>query len=355
MIVDYARPVESGICRSDPAATTGDPKVDCTTPNGVGLDIRSTHEAVIIMGPWTSEVFEDPGSTTVDQSLFRPIDNDIAVDQLMRAVEGVRHYVKVHLARYGNFQDVDDIMQDIRVAAWEGAANGNYQTFPGVTFDAWVQGIACNLCAHHIRRTIARPVLPLDEQFVPGINSLTDMHMMRVEDQATNCVWATEILQFVKAHVPERTWDLAMTRLSDWKPDLPTPLTVDASARTCWNAVNEVRQMALTVSHALDVEPQQVVDVSALRSFTVCSMPNSLLQLIASDVVLPATLGKARAAAISGVAEKSGVSVRYVQVQIGLVRRLVLAAEEILRASTGIEDSVIKTPVTAAIRHVSEA
>lgn len=307
------------------------------------------------MGPWTSEVFVDPGNTTVDQSLFLPIDSDIAVDQLMRAVEGVRHYLKVHLARYGILQDVDDLMQDIRVAAWQGSANGSYRTFPGVTFDAWVQGIACNLCAHHIRRTIARPVLPLDEQFVPCINSLTDMHMMRVEDQATNRVWAAEILQFVKAHVPERTWDLAMTRLSDWKPEPSTPLTMDASPRTCWNAVNEVRQMALTVSHSLDVEPQQVVDVAALRSYTVTALPNSLLQLIASDVVLPATLGKARAAAISGVAEKSGVSVRYVQVQIGLVRRLVLAAEEILRAGTGIEDSVIKTPVTAAVRRVSEA
>lgn len=307
------------------------------------------------MGPWTSEFFEDPGTTTADLSLFHPLDNNIAVDQLMRAVEGVRPYVKIHLARYRFFQDVDDVMQDIRVAAWQGATDGSYLALPGVKFDAWVQGIARNLCAHHVRRAIAKAVLPLDEQFVPGVASLTDMHMMRMEDQATNSVWAAEILQFVRAHVSERSWDLAMARLSDWRPESPTPLMAGVSARVCWNAVFEVRQMALTVSRALDIDPQQVVDVAALRSITMAALPNRLFQLIACDIVVPAVVGRARVAAINSVAEKASVSVRYVQIQIGLVRRLVMAAEEILRASSGIEGSVIKRNVTSAVLPVAKA
>lgn len=354
-IVDHAQPAGSGIDRNGLAATNGVPKIFRVTSNGVALDIQATHETVIIMGPWTSETLETPDTTTVDQSLTRPPDHDIPVDQLMRAVEGVRPYVKIHLGKFGFCDDVDDVLQDIRLAAWQGTVRGTYQAVPGVKFDAWVQGIACNLCAHHVRRSVAKSALPLDEQYESGVNSLTDIHMMRLDEQATNHVWATEVLQFVKTHVPERTWKLALTSLSGRNTEPLTAPARGASARTCWHAIFVVRQMALTVSHALDVDPLQIVDLAALRTSTVATLPNPLLQLIADDVVLPAVLGKARAVAVAGVAEKTGVSVRYVKVQVGLVRSLVMAAEEILRAGTGIEGSVIETSVTSTVHSLAKS
>ncbi|WP_425864710.1 hypothetical protein [Arthrobacter sp. TWP1-1] len=310
---------------------------------------------MIIMGLRASEAYEALEIITVDQSLANPPDPDIPVDQLMRAVEGVRPYVKIHLGKFGFCDDVDDVLQDIRLAAWQGTVRGTYRAVPGVKFDAWVQGIACNLCAHHVRRSIAKSALPLDEQFESRANSLTDIQMMRLDEQATNHVWATEVLQFVKTHVPERTWELALSSLSDRKAEPLTALTAGPSTRTCWHAIFVVRQMALTVSHALDVDRQQIGDLATLRTHTVAALPNPLLRLIADDVVLPAVLGKARSAAIAGVARDAGVSVRYVKVQVGLVRNLVVAAGEILRAGTGIEGSVINTPATPTLHSVSKA
>ena len=305
------------------------------------------------MGLKTSEPVEVFGTITADPSLIRPPEYDIPVDQLMRAVEGVRPYVKIHLGRFGLGGDVDDVLQDIRLAAWQGTVRGTYRAIPGVKFDAWVQGIACNLCAHHVRLSIARSALPLDEQFEPGANSLTDLHLTRLDEQATNRIWAEEVLQFVKTHVPERTWKLALASLPNMKEESQSDVAFGASSRTCWNAIFAVRQMALTVSHALDVEPQKIVDLATLRTYVVAALPNPLLQLIAVDLVLPALLGKVRAAAVTGVAEKAGVSVRYVKVQIGLVRDLVTAAEEILRSGTGIEGSVIEARITPASHTVA--
>lgn len=307
------------------------------------------------MGLRTSEALEAFCAITPDSSLTRPPEYDIPVDQLMRAVEGVRPYVKIHLGRFGLSDDVDDVLQDIRFAAWRGTIRGSYQAVPGVKFDAWVQGVACNLCAHHARRSIARSTLPLDERFESTVNRMTDIQMTCLEEQSINHIWVMEILQLVKKHVPERTWELALASLSDWKDQSAAAMTKDASTRTRWHAIFVVRQMALTISHALDVEPQQIVDLAALRTATIAALPTPLFQLIASDVVMPAVLRKARTAAVSGVAEKAGVSVRYVKVQIGLVRDLVLAAEEIIRAGTLLEDSVIETPTVLMDHAVSEA
>lgn len=325
------------------------------TSNGVALDIQATYEAVIIMGPKTSEALETLETATVDQSLTCPPDHDIPVDQLMRAVEGVRPYVKIHLGRFGLGSDVDDVLQDIRLAAWQGTVRGSYQAVPGVKFDAWVQGIACNLCAHHARRTIARSTVPLDERFESRVNKIMDIQLTRLDEQTINDIWVMDVLQLVKTHVPGRIWELALSSLPDWKGQPATAVTMDASARTRWHAIFVVRQMALTVSHALDVEPRQIVDLSALRCATVAVLPTPLFQLIATDIVMPSVLRKARAAAVSGVADKAGVSVRYVKVQIGLVRDLVLAAEEILRAGTSVEGSVIETRLSSTSHAVSAA
>lgn len=301
------------------------------------------------MGLRTSETFEAFGTSTADPALTHPLEYDVPVDQLMRAVEGVRPYMKIHLGRFGLRDDVDDLLQDVRLAAWQGAIRGSYRAVPGVTFDAWVQGIACNLCAHHVRRCIARSTLPLDGKFESIVNRVMDMQMTRPEDQTINHLWVMEVLQLVKTHVPERIWELAVNGLCDWKDRPAAGMARDASSRTRWHAIFVVRQMALTVSNALDVEPQQVVDLATLRSATVAALPTPLFQLIATEVVFPDVLTEARAAAIAFVAEKAGLSVRYVKVQIGLVRDLVLAAEEVLRAGTPVEGSVIETrPIAPA-------
>ncbi|MGN5734719.1 hypothetical protein [Arthrobacter psychrochitiniphilus] len=354
-IVDHAQPAGSGSRRHDLAATNGVRKVFHAAPNGVALDSQAIYKAVIIMGPRASKTYEAFGTTTAEYSLIRPPEYDIPTDQLMRAVEGVRPYVKIHLGRFGLSDDVDDVLQDIRFAAWRGAIRGSYQAVPGVKFDAWVQGIACNLCAHHARRSIARSTVPLDERFESKVNEVMDIQMTRLEEQSINHIWVIEILQLVKTHVPERTWELALASLSDWKDQSAVAMTKDASTRTRWHAIFVVRQMALTISHALDVEPQQIVDLAALRTATVAALPTPLFQLIARDIVMPAVLRKTRAAAVSGVAEEAGVSVRYVKVQIGLVRDLVLAAEEILRAGTSLAGTVIETPTALMDHTVSKA
>lgn len=354
-IVDHAQPAGSGSRRHDLVAAKGVRKVLQAAPNGVALDSPAIHKAVIIMGLRTSESFETFGTITADPAFTRPPNYDIPVDQLMRAVEGVRPYVKIHLGRFGLSSDVDDVLQDIRFAAWRGTIRGSYQAVPGVKFDAWVQGIACNLCAHHSRRSIAKSALSLDGQFGSTINRVMDMQVSSVEDQSINRLWALEILQLVKTHVPEHIWDLAVSSLSEWKDQPAAAVTMDASSRTRWHAIFVVRQMALTVSHALDVEPQQIVDLAALRTAAVASLPTPLFQLIASDVVMPAVLKQARAAAVSQVAEKAGVSARYVKVQIGLVRDLILAAEEVLRAGTSVEGSVIEKRLSLMPSAVSVA
>lgn len=292
------------------------------------------------MGPSTSNI-SDATIATFDQSLTRPPNPDIPIDQLMRAVEGVRPYVKNHLGRFGFFDEVDDVLQDIRIEAWKGTVRGSYRAVSGIKFDAWVQGIACNVCARRLQRNFARSTMPLVEQFESGFQGLMDIQVARVDDQVANHIWATDVLQIVKAHVTDRMWDLAVRTLTERKAALPSQ-TTDASARTRWHAVFVVRQMALTVSHALDLDPHEIYDLESLRTAIIGSLPNPLLQLIASDVVLPAVLGKARAAAIDGVAQETGVGVRYVKVQVGLVRNLILAAEEILRAGTGIEGTLIE-------------
>lgn len=320
------------------------------TPDGVALDIEASCKAVIIMGLATRESIEAFGTIGTDPSLARPPENDIPVDQLMRAVEGVRPYLKVHLGRFGLGTDVDDLLQDIRLAAWQGMVRGSYQAVPGVKFDAWVQGIACNLCAHHARRSMARLTLPLDERFESRVNKMLDVQLTRFEERTVNDIWAVEVLQLVKTHVPEHIWELALTSLPDGQEPSADAVAVNASTRTRWNAVFAVRQMALTVSHALDVEPQLIVDMEALRKATVAALPTPLFQLIATDIVLPDVLRKARAAAVASVAERAGVSVRYVKVQIGLVRDLVLAAEEVLRTGTAVEGSVIESRLDSPSR-----
>ncbi|MCQ9163933.1 sigma factor [Arthrobacter sp. STN4] len=285
-----------------------------------------------MMGPWTNEALEVPVEVVVDQSLARPVVPDIAIDQLMRAVEGVRPYVKSHLARYGFIQDMNDVLQEIRVAAWDGTVRGIYHAVPGVKFDAWVQGIASNLCADHIRRTLSRPALPLLDACESGFRRLADVNLTQLDNQVANRMWATDILLFVKSHVQEATWELAIACLEGRHRG--ETCDRDPGARKRWQAVSVVRQMALTVRNAMDVEPHRLVDAAARRTAVVASLPSPLYRIIAERVVLPGVRGELRQTAIEGIAHDVGISIRYIEVQVGTVRNLVHAAEDVLQAGT---------------------
>ncbi|MGX9901491.1 sigma factor [Arthrobacter sp. SA17] len=103
-------------------------------------------------------------SNTVDVSLLNPPATEqasVPVDQMMVAVEGVRRYVISHLSRIGRASDVDDVMQDIRVAVWDGVSRGRYRPLPAVRFAAWVQGVASNICSAHIRRELGSSHAPV--------------------------------------------------------------------------------------------------------------------------------------------------------------------------------------------------
>ncbi|WP_171814564.1 RNA polymerase sigma factor [Arthrobacter dokdonensis] len=310
-----------------------------------------------MMGPRTNEEVEASVSRTIDTSLTRPLMPDISVDQLMRAVEGVRPYVGSRLARYGLVQDLNDVLQDIRMAAWDGSLRGSYHAFPDVKFDAWVQGIACNLCADHLRRSFAKQTVPLVDCPVHGSHEVADLATNRrrdpVSEAVTGGLWAADILRIVKEHVTPATWELAMESLLR-KSNGGDGGEVRVADSKHWHALTMVRQMAVTVRNAKDVDPEIVVDLESLRTASIASLPTPLLQLIAERVVVTAVRGKDRAAVGAVVAQESGVSSRYVEVQVGLVRSMVRAAEQILRAGTGIKGSVIPTstkrPAKAALK-----
>ena len=103
-------------------------------------------------------------SPAVDISLQRapsPEAAAVPVDQIMVAVESVRGYVVSHLARIGRASDIEDVMQDVRMAVWDGVMRGRYRKLPGVPFGAWVQGVCSNVCSAHIRRELSRATSPL--------------------------------------------------------------------------------------------------------------------------------------------------------------------------------------------------
>ncbi len=294
-----------------------------------------------MMGPRTSKVEEVSFAGGIDPALTGPAEPNIPVDQVMRAVEGVRPYVKSHLGRYGFMDDVNDVLQEIRVAAWDGTVRGTYHALPGVAFAAWVQGIARNLCSDFLRRAVSKATLPLVDETESGFRCLADVQMSApFDDRVTTRQWAADVLRFVKDNVPPDTWDLAVASLSG-APDESAGIGADHDARKRWHAVTVVRQMALTVRNAMDVEPQEVVDDDALSAASVESLPNPILRLIADRIVLPDVRGQARIDAVAGVASQIGVSVRYIEVQVGTARNLVRVAQSVLRFGAGIHEPAV--------------
>lgn len=280
-------------------------------------------------------------STSVDVSLLSPPISEevsVGVDQMMVAVEGVRRYVTSHLSRIGRACDVDDVMQDIRVAVWDGVSQGRYRPFPGVRFAAWVQGVATNICSAHIRRELAHPTLPLlldpgtAEDSAP-FDALTVLARHRHEDRSAEKVvdqeWAQTLLGLTRASVSPAVWGLAMDSLTGpRKYGPPSP-----QDRRRWNAVTVVRQTAKTIDQAMDVDPGTVQNLPDLCRCAVECLPSPLLRGIAESIVRPDVRGPERGKAIAVLAVELGVTERYVAVQIGSARRLYQTAWRTLRGA----------------------
>ncbi|NVM97750.1 RNA polymerase sigma factor [Arthrobacter sp. SDTb3-6] len=268
-------------------------------------------------------------SRTIDTSLELIPAPDIPIDQLMLAVENTRPYVRARLLRIGRLDDVEDVMQDVRVAAWEGLVKEQYRHIPETTFGGWVQGIAVHLCATHIRRVLAHPLLPLMEDPDGAMVSPVDLTTTESIERLAEQEWAGEIIAAVRKHVSAKKWDWAVECLTS--PRLRhEPHHADWDERKRWEAVAIVRQMAVTVKAALEVDPVTLCDSPTTVATAVCCLPTPLLRVVAERLVLTGLSGADRTNALMQLATDTGASWRYLEGKIGHARRLYCAALEIL-------------------------
>lgn len=283
---------------------------------------------------------DEPNAVTVDVSLRTPPAPAVLavpVDQIMVAVDGVRRYVISHLSRLGRACDVDDVMQDIRVAVWDGVNRGQYRQLPGVPFGAWVQGVCINVCAAHIRRELSHPTLPLliEARDPDGSASLDALAMLVVggvdgsADKIIDKEWARKIIQLTGASVPDGVWELAVDSLTGPRQYGP-PSPQD---RRRWHAATVVRQTARTVQSALEVEPQEIRNIGDVCQRAAECLPTPVLRRTAATIVRTGVSGPDRARALAALAAELGVTERYVAVQIGFARRLYQTAWRILQSA----------------------
>ncbi|BCW47977.1 hypothetical protein [Arthrobacter sp. StoSoilB13] len=275
---------------------------------------------------------------TVDVSLTGPPEPmlSVSVDQMLGAVEGVRRYVVSHLAHIGRACDVDDVLQDIRVAVWNGVSRGSYRALPGVPFDAWVQGVTSNICAAHARRELNHKTLPLlldptGDEVSGSWGRLSAILIAQDNPENQEIIdheWAVMVLQLTREAVSAPTWRMAVESLTAAPRQYALPTPHD---RRRWNAVTAVRQTAKTVSQALDVTPGSIGDIGQLCQRAVECLPSVLLREVANAIVVPDIHGSERQTAIARLARELGVTDRYVAVQIGIARRLYQTAWRVVR------------------------
>jgi DNA-directed RNA polymerase specialized sigma24 family protein len=251
----------------------------------------------------------------------------------MVAVDGVHRYVVSHLGRIGLSCDVDDVMQDIRVAVWDGVAKGRYRELPGVPFGAWVQGVCSKVCAAHIRRELHHQTMPLLADFTTTESTPEILAVLRAGvglDSAEKCIdqaWAQAMLGLVRQSVREETWKLAISSLTGPRRYGP-PSPQD---RRRWHAVTVVRQTAKTVNTALNCVPESISDVDSLCRCAANCLPTLVLRKVAETIVRPGLRGLERATQIAVLAAELGVTERYIAVNIGFARQLYRAAWRVLQ------------------------
>ena len=257
----------------------------------------------------------------------------------MIAVDGVQRYVVSHLSRIGRACDVDDVMQDIRVAVWDGVTRGHYRQLPGIPFGAWVQGVCANVCAAHVRRELSHQTLPLivepgnadgPKSFVPLTLLGTDRSGGHSAEKIIDQQWARMMIELTRASVPAEVWDLAVGSLTGPRHYGP-PSPQD---RRRWHAVTVVRKTAKTVQKALDVEQAAIRNVGDVSRHAAECLPTPVLRRTAESIVRPGLRGPERKSALEELAAQMGVTERYLAVQIGFARRLYQTAWRILLART---------------------
>ncbi|MFX1821796.1 hypothetical protein PV768_18615 [Pseudarthrobacter sp. CC4] len=272
----------------------------------------------------------------VDVSLRRPPaagEPVIPIDQIMVAVDGVHRYVVSRLSRIGRSCDVDDVMQDIRVAVWGGVSRGRYKELPGIPFEAWVQGVCNKICAAYVRRELSHQTLPLLVDFTTTDSSpelLAVIGSGAARDGAENYVdqaWAQAMLGMVQRSVSEDTWKLAVASLSGPRRYGP-PSPQD---RRRWHAVTVVRQTAKTINTALNCHPEPGLGVDDLCRCAASCLPTNVLRSVAEKIVRPGLRGPERSVQMAALAGELGVTERYIAVNIGFARQLYRAAWRVLQ------------------------
>ena len=257
----------------------------------------------------------------------------IPVDQIMVAVEGVRRYVVSRLARIGRICDLDDVMQDIRVAVWDGVTKGRYRELPGIPFEAWVQGVCNKICAAHVRRELSHRTMPLLVDFTTTEPSPEILAVLRAgvswdsSEKYVDQAWAQAMLGLVQRNVKEETWQLAVSSLvgpRHYGP--PTPRD-----RRRWHAVTVVRQTAMTINAALNCHPAPGLSVDGLCRYAANCLPTVVLRRVAETIVRPGLRGVPRSAQTTALAQELGVTERYIAVNIGFARQLYRAAWRVLQ------------------------
>lgn len=327
-----SRPPQCGRLKVPPTAPISTPLVDN----------HHRSRMVKMMGLKSRELQPQIQNTSIDVSLERPPVPDIPIDQLMLAVEGIRPFVKARLLRIGHIDDIDDVMQDVRVAAWEGLVKQHYRQMPGVTFGAWVQGIAVHLCADHIRRTLAHPWMPLNAD--PEVSPVAPIDFAATEssERIAEHEWAVEVLTTVRQHVTAETWELAVVCLTTPSHRQPGH-KAGWDERKGWQAVTVLRQTAATVRAAMDVEPGTLSSAAAIIAAAVCCLPTVLLQVVAERFVLTGVRGADRAAKVSELSVETGLRKSYIEARVTHARRLYGAALDVL------EHAAAKQPASQPI------
>jgi len=287
-----------------------------------------------------SEAFQAKNQSTspvgVDVSLRGsppPGEPVVPIDRILVAVDGVHRYVVSRLGRIGRSCDVDDVMQEIRVAVWNGVAKGCYRELPGIPFEAWVQGVCNKICAAHIRRELSHQTLPLLVDFTTTESSPEVLAVIGAAaggGSAESCIdqaWAQAMLDLVHRSVTEDTWKLAVSSLvgpRHYGP--PSP-----GDRRRWHAVTVVRQTAKTINTALNCHPEPGVGLDGLCRLAANCLPTTVLRRVAESIVRPGLRGPDRSAQMTALASELGVTERYIAVNIGFARHLYRAAWRVLQ------------------------
>ena len=259
-------------------------------------------------------------------------------DDVITAVDDVSCFVRSRLTRAGCAHELDDVLQDIRIAVWSGVSQGRYQSLPGVRFGAWVQGIANHVCAAHIAKSASHYTVPLfteDTDDHPAFDRPQDV--VAEPSGVADRDWALHVLKLTRMCAGEEAWGSAMFLLMDDFDDSDGSASCKGADTPAYRRARRdlkfVRQMAITVKNALaavdfDERKPGVVAVRASEC-----LPTELHRAIAATIVAPRLSGRDRQAALSAVAAKVNVTPRYVAVQTGRARALYKAALKVMRTS----------------------